>query len=144
MRGLRHMFSISQPADNLRIIITRHGERTDLALGKQWISKLQRHGSRDPRIPHLPHRESLDEWMYDPPITVNGENQSASVGRKLQNLGYTIDYCYSSPAYRSIQTASKILEGQDRKDVPINIEPGISINYLYQSHQNKFFNFFSF
>lgn len=110
--------------DNLRIIITRHGERADLAIGKQWASELRKKGGRDPRIPHLTRRADYREWNYDSSLTIEGERQSAHVGRKLLELGYPIDYCYSSPAYRSVQTANKILESQGRKAVPISVEPG--------------------
>lgn len=123
MAFFQRLFGL-EPNDNLRIIITRHGERTDLALGKEWASELKRNGGRDPRIPRLTPRSDYREWRYDPSLTVDGENQSASVGRKLLRMGYPIDYCYSSPAYRSIQTANKILESQGRRSVPISIEPG--------------------
>lgn len=118
------MFGLERPEDNLRIIITRHGERADFTLGKRWLQVVQQNGGQDPRVSPLPGRSNVKEWLYDSPLTVEGENQSARVGMKLANLGYTIDYCYSSPAYRSVQTANKILESQQRKHVPINIEPG--------------------
>ena len=124
MFGLRQLFGGEVPSDNLRIIITRHGERADLALGPNWIRKVQAGNAPDPRVSYLTRRASFRDWDFDPPLTVEGERQSRHVGRKLLELGYTIDYCYSSPAYRSVQTADKILEGQRRKAVPINIEPG--------------------
>ncbi len=125
MAWVRRMFGDEDASDNLRIIITRHGERADFAVGKQWARNLKKPGGRDPRIPHLTYRPNYRDWDYDPSLTVAGEQQSASMGRKLLQLGYPIDYCYSSPAYRSVQTANKILESQGRKAVPINIEPGI-------------------
>jgi len=125
MSFLQRFFGLGDASDNLRIIITRHGERADLALGKNWASKLKKRGGRDPRIPPLTPRSNFLEWDYDPPLTVDGERQSASTGRKLLQLGYPIDYCYSSPSYRAIQTANKILESQGRQAVPISIEPGI-------------------
>ncbi|CAF0880503.1 unnamed protein product [Rotaria sp. Silwood1] len=122
----RRLFGGEEAADNLRIIITRHGERADLALGKNWLRRARRQGGHDSRISRLPRRPNFHEWEYDPPLTVAGEKQSVSVGRKLLELGYPIDYCYSSPAYRSIQTANRILESQGRRRaVPINIEPGL-------------------
>ncbi|CAF1261247.1 unnamed protein product [Adineta steineri] len=124
MSFMRRMFGGGE-SDNLRIIITRHGERADFAIGKQWLSKVQQNGSYDPRISHLAERPHFRDWTYDSPLTVEGENQSAHVGKKLLHLGYPIDYCYSSPAYRSVQTATGILESQGRKAVPINIEPGL-------------------
>ncbi|CAF1059423.1 unnamed protein product [Adineta ricciae] len=119
------MLGGNQADDNLRIIITRHGERADLAFGKQWLNKMLQNGGQDPRISQLAQRPQFRDWYYDPPLTVDGEHQSANVGQKLLQMGYQIDYCYSSPAYRSVQTATKILESQGRKAVPINIEPGL-------------------
>jgi len=124
MDGIPRFFRGGSVPSPLRIIITRHGERVDFTLGKDWINKV-RTGQSDPRIPPLTSRPDFDDWKYDSPLTVNGENQSAYVGRKLASLGIKIDYCYSSPAYRSVQTANKILESQGRRNVPINIEPGL-------------------
>jgi len=123
MSFIRRMFG-GEPSDNLRIVITRHGERADFALGKGWMKEMQQNGGHHPLVPELTRRAHFGEWAYDPPLTNNGEQQSALVGKKIRNLGLTIDYCYSSPAYRSVQTANKILESQGRKSVPINIEPG--------------------
>ncbi|CAF2827937.1 unnamed protein product [Rotaria sp. Silwood2] len=122
---LRRLFGGDEAPDNLRIVITRHGERADLALGDNWLRKVRRHGDHDSQISRLPRRPNFREWKFDPPLTIAGEKQSASLGRKLLELGYPIDYCYSSPAYRSIQTANRILESQGRKAVPSNIEPGL-------------------
>ena len=123
MSFFRSLIGSNTPADNLRIIITRHGERTDLALGPGWARRIQG-GRSDPRVSYLARRADFREWDNDPPLTVNGERQGRSTGRKLLQLGYPIDYCYSSSAYRSIQTATQILQSQDRKAVPINVEPG--------------------
>lgn len=124
MSLFQNLFGGGTSGDNLRIIITRHGERADLALGPKWVLRAKKNGGRDPRVAHLTPRAHFDEWKFDSPLTVTGERQSASLGKKLLALNYPIDYCYSSPAYRSIQTANKILEVQRRKSVSINIEPG--------------------
>jgi broad specificity phosphatase PhoE len=136
MSILKRLFGIDSNEDNLRIIIARHGERADLALGPKWTIQMQRRGGYDSRVSYLTPRDDFDEWNYDPPLTVIGERQSMSIGRKLLELGYPIDYCYSSPAYRSIQTANKILESQGRKAVPINIEPGM-IKIIFILHKNR-------
>jgi len=125
MSALKRLFGMDTAEDNLRIIITRHGERADLALGPRWARNLQKTGGHDPRISYLTPRADFHEWNSDPPLTTEGERQSMRIGRKLYQLGYQVDYCYSSPAYRSIQTANKILESQGQKAVPINIEPGM-------------------
>ncbi|CAF0863689.1 unnamed protein product [Didymodactylos carnosus] len=114
----------AMPRKNLRIIITRHGERVDFAVGEGWTNPTN--GRSDPRIPHLPPRLNYEDWEFDSPLTVNGEAQSLRVGQRLLRTGLPIDYCYSSPAFRSIQTADKILESQGRREIiPVNIEPGL-------------------
>jgi hypothetical protein len=130
MSILKHLFD-RQPFENnkLRIIITRHGERADLALGSEWTALIPTNGNSNSPISHLTRRADIREWEYDPPLTTHGEHQAISTGRKLLKFRSPIDYCYSSPSYRSIQTANKILEGQGRKYIPINIEPGM-INKL--------------
>lgn len=124
MSIFRGLFGGETSGDNLRIIITRHGERADLALGNKWVVRAKNNGGRDPRVSYLTPRDDFNEWNYDPPLTITGERQSMSLGKKLLALHYPIDYCYSSPAYRSIQTANGILKSQGRKSVAINIEPG--------------------
>lgn len=120
-------FLESDSTQNLRIIITRHGERTDFALGPGWTHEVANSRGRDSRISYLTPRKPFFEWEFDTPLTSYGERQSRSVGQRLWKLGYQIDYCYSSPAYRSIQTATNILKGQGRQAVPIKIEPGVLI-----------------
>lgn len=128
MSFIRKFFNLTSTngEDNIRVIITRHGERADLALGSHWLSKVKRNGANNARVSYLASRPDFHEWNFDPPLTIDGERQSMATGRKLLALGYPIDYCYSSPSYRSIQTANKILESQGRKStVQINIEPGM-------------------
>ncbi|CAF3173343.1 unnamed protein product [Rotaria socialis] len=127
MSFFKQLFGLSSaPAeDNIRVIITRHGERADLALGPRWLSRVRRNGAHHSGVSYLTPRSDLQEWTFDPPLTIDGERQSSATGRKLLQLGYPIDYCYASPAYRSIQTANKILESQGRRAVQINIEPGL-------------------
>lgn len=116
-------FFTTEPSDNLRIIITRHGERADLKYGPGWTSRGPRAIERDSKISHLTPRSNFFEYEFDPPLTKRGEKKSFTVGKRLLNLGYFIDYCYTSPAYRSVQTAANILKAQGR-DVPIYVEPG--------------------
>jgi ubiquitin-associated and SH3 domain-containing protein len=108
----------------LRIIITRHGERVDFELGSDWFQKMQQSRMRDPRISYMAFRPDPNEWQFDTPLTVKGEHQAKYVGKDLQRKGFNIDYCYASPAYRCVQTARNVLEGQNRPDLPINVETG--------------------
>lgn len=125
MSVLKRLFGDGPAESNLRIIITRHGERADLALGPGWVNQYQRTGGRGAGVSYLARRSDFNEWNFDPPLTITGARQSKAIGRKLMGLGYAIDYCYSSPAYRSIQTAENILEGQGRKGIPINVDTGM-------------------
>lgn len=74
----------------------------------------------------IPTRASISHFDLDPPVTSKGLKDAFYTGKKLpysflfpiQPLGTVLreknlpfHYCYSSPALRCIQTATKILEG---------------------------------
>ena len=124
MSIFKYLFDGAPVIDNLRFIITRHGERADLRYGEEWMSLIPGNGVNS-RISYLTPRPIYQDWELDPPLTTHGEHQAFYTGRKLLQLRFPIDYCFTSPAYRSIQTANKILEGQGRRNIPINIEPGM-------------------
>ena len=42
-------------------------------------------------------------------------------GKALQFNGYTADICYTSPPLRCVQSADGILNGMDRKTVPMQL-----------------------
>lgn len=120
---------------DLRLIILRHAERVDTVLGEHWYDQvfggipsappqLYQH----PLLPKgLPQRTNTLLYVFDPPITRSGQQYSRYKGRELASQGYNIDYCYSSPACRSVLTANAVLNGMHRNDVPIRIEP-----YLFE------------
>lgn len=81
------------------------------------------------------------EFDFDPPLTEIGLLQAKLHGEELARIGLKIKYIYSSPALRSIQTADKILEGMQLKDVPIRIETGLFEILSWQWYINKM-NFF--
>ncbi len=56
-------------------------------------------------------RENPYEYDFDPPLTENGMHEALLHGKELARNGIKVKYMYSSPALRSIQTATKILEG---------------------------------
>lgn len=61
--------------------------------------------------------------MKDSPLTNVGILQATLIGRAMRRRGIKIDRVYSSPAFRSIHTASAALEGLDQKDeVTVNVE----------------------
>lgn len=120
---------------DLRVIIFRHAERIDQNLGQDWYDKVfggvpsapvqaYKHVSLPLR---LPYRSNSLLYVFDPPITRSGEQQSYQKGQQLARTGATVDYCYSSPASRSVLTANAILKGMNRGHVPIRLEP-----YLFE------------
>ncbi|KAL3118142.1 hypothetical protein niasHT_001458 [Heterodera trifolii] len=79
------------------------------------------------------HAERLDDsekrkvWHYNsrfakdnPPLSPRGVQQAEELLVEFRNI--SIDYCFTSPYERCVQTASKILEG---RSTLINVEPGL-------------------
>jgi broad specificity phosphatase PhoE len=120
---------------DLRLILVRHAERVDTTLGEQWYEKV--FGSapsattrvyQNPVLPQgLPRRLNTLLYVFDPPITRTGQRNSYYKGRELAGAGILVDSCYSSPACRSVLSANGILQGMNRTQVPIRIEP-----YLFE------------
>ncbi|CAF2423752.1 unnamed protein product [Rotaria sp. Silwood2] len=120
---------------DLRLIIVRHAERIDVDLGENWydqifggVSSASPQNYRHPLLPsRLPHRSNTLLYVFDPPITRIGEQKSFYKGQQLSRAGASVDYCYSSPACRSVITANAILHGMNRSNVPIRLE-----TYLFE------------
>ena len=120
---------------DLRLIILRHAERIDHVLGCNWYEKVFKgvpsasvQAYNHPVLPErLPYRLNTSLYLRDPPITRTGEQQAFTRGQLLSRAGITVDYCYSSPASRSILTANAILNGMNCAKVPIRLEP-----YLFE------------
>jgi broad specificity phosphatase PhoE len=127
---------------DLRLIILRHGERIDLSLGANWydqvfggVPEAPPQSYQHPMLPHrLPHRKLTQLYVFDPPITRAGEQASVRRGQDLARLGLTADYCYSSPACRSILTANGILYGMNRRQTSIAIEPFLFEPLIWNRH----------
>lgn len=120
---------------DLRLIVLRHGERIDQTLGQKWYDQVfggvpsaPAHAYKHPALPYrLPQRSNTLLYVFDPPITNAGEKQAFFKGQELVRVGATVDYCYSSPASRSVLTANAVLKGMNRSHIPIRIEP-----YLFE------------
>jgi len=114
-----------------KLIIIRHGERVDALFGENWYSqafdqtgKYHRFHTNLPMT--LPYRQNFQDYLHDPPLTELGLIRSYRTGEALYRTGLRIDYCYSSPSLRCIQTADAILDGMKlRTLVPIRIELGL-------------------
>ncbi|KAK7925537.1 hypothetical protein WMY93_007847 [Mugilogobius chulae] len=115
-----------------RLFVCRHGERMDVVFGKHWITQCfdsKGHYIRSNlNMPSsLPSRSGGHrDYDKDCPITVFGSTQARLVGEALLESSTVIDFVYSSPSLRCIQTAQHILKGlqQDGK-IKIRVEPGL-------------------
>ena len=118
---------------DLRLIVCRHAERIDQSLGQDWYDKVfagvpsaPRMAYKHPALPHrLPHRSNTLLYVFDPPISRNGELQAYAKGQDLLRTSASVDYCYTSPASRSVLTANAILRGMNQNYVPLRLEPNL-------------------
>lgn len=123
------------PPKPLRIIIIRHAERADAALGSDWSKKSFDRAGRYIRFSeHLPNalptRSYLHHYVIDVPLTNRGRMHAFKTGKALLFNGYAADICYTSPSLRCVQSADGILNGMNRKEVPMQLEPGLFECYL--------------
>ena len=130
--GMQQPLYPQQQRENydIRFIIFRHAERIDHSLGRDWY-KIVFKGSpsptgeayHHPSLPHrLPRRSNALMYEFDPPISRHGEEESINRGRTLAMQHFRVDYCYSSPASRSVLSASNLLRGMNATNVPVRIE----------------------
>jgi broad specificity phosphatase PhoE len=81
------------------LYLVRHGQRLD-SIQKQWYSP--------------------DENQYDPPLSPEGMGQAYQIAQRLQ--AEPIDFIFSSPYLRALQTAHPIAEALN---LPLYVEAGI-------------------
>ncbi|XP_029429635.1 ubiquitin-associated and SH3 domain-containing protein B isoform X2 [Rhinatrema bivittatum] len=123
----------SQPGLQKRcLFVCRHGERMDVVFGKYWLSQCFDAKGRYVRtnlnmLPSLPPRSGgFRDYEKDAPITVFGCTQARLIGEALLESNTVIDYVYSSPSLRCVQTAHNILKGlQQETKMKIRVEPGL-------------------
>ncbi|CAF3352238.1 unnamed protein product [Rotaria socialis] len=128
----RRILPTSKP---LRIIIIRHAERADAVLGSDWSKKSFDRAGRYIRFSEhlpdsLPTRSYLHHYVIDVPLTNRGRMHAFKTGKALLFNGYVADICYTSPSLRCVQSADGILNGMNRKNVPMQLEPGLFECYL--------------
>ncbi|CAF2193776.1 unnamed protein product [Rotaria magnacalcarata] len=118
-------------ACDMRLFITRHGERVDRYFGPNWyILAFDQHNQYRPYHqnlpPQLPARANKYVWALDTPLTVTGLNAAKRLGQALGSKYYIPAYVYSSPAMRCILTTVQILKGLGLEHkISIRIEPGL-------------------
>ncbi|CAF2084003.1 unnamed protein product [Rotaria magnacalcarata] len=132
----------------IRLFCIRHGERVDFAFGSSWpelaFDKAGNYQRLNLNMPlSLPRRRNpFRDFIGDSPITEIGVSQARLTGEALAANDSLAQYCYSSPAFRCIQTAHYILQGMGIEDrVKIRVEPGL-FEFLgwYERGLPTFFN----
>jgi len=91
------------------VFIVRHGERID-HIDEKWIKMAKR--------------------PFDPGLSTRGMEQAREVGEKLKKDGETIDYIYSSPFQRTLETATEIAKVLGLR---IRLENGIAESVRVES-----------
>ncbi|KAL3308606.1 hypothetical protein Ciccas_012859 [Cichlidogyrus casuarinus] len=115
-----------------RLFVMRHADRMDNVYGEAWvticfdsqstcrllltfISNTDQYRAKCSGMPvSLPHRDNIDEYFLDCPITVEGQHRALNFGRQLADRGFRFDFCYTSPALRCVQTAFHLLQGKSK------------------------------
>uniref|UniRef100_A0A8C5QLZ9 Ubiquitin-associated and SH3 domain-containing protein B n=1 Tax=Leptobrachium leishanense TaxID=445787 RepID=A0A8C5QLZ9_9ANUR len=123
----------SRPTSSKRcLFVCRHGERMDVVFGKFWLSQCfdakGRYMRTNLNMPStLPQRSGGHrDYEKDAPITVLGCKQAKLIGDALRDGNTVVDFIYSSPSLRCVQTAHNILKGLKQDGaMKIRVEPGL-------------------
>ncbi len=94
------------------IVYIRHSERLDIKNKKKWINS-----------------KRYKENQFDTPITKKGIKIAQDTTEKLIKKMKDVDYIYSSPLTRCIQTSiiiKEIIKKKLNKDIKIRIEYGLT------------------
>lgn len=122
---------VEKPNDAQKLFIMRHGERVDFTFAK-WVNVCfdqngvyRRVDINLPKI--LPIRANPQEaWKCDTPLTNMGCHQAFLTGDMLKDVGISIEFAYTSPSFRCVQTCHSLLKGLGIQDqIKIRVEPGL-------------------
>ena len=113
---MKHSKSINSAKMKPRIIIMRHSERLDSALGNNvWPQDVFINGVYTPNLTqmptYLPLRADPQEYSLDTPLSRHGKAHARHTGRFFASLGLIPHRVYVSPAQRCVETADCVLEG---------------------------------
>ncbi|WKY02796.1 hypothetical protein Q1695_016235 [Nippostrongylus brasiliensis] len=71
-------------------------------------------------------RRPVEDYRYDPPLTVHGYLVSEFIGKGIRLAGYEPIIIYSSPELRCVQTAAAIAEALENSTATICIDPSLA------------------
>lgn len=119
---------MNQAKHKPRIIIMRHSERLDTALGNNvWPHDVFVNGIYTPNVTqmptYLPLRADPHEYSLDTPLSRHGKAHARHTGQFFASLGLVPQRVYVSPAVRCVQTADCVLDGLGvRHRVPLRVD----------------------
>ncbi|CAN2387818.1 A [Pristimantis euphronides] len=99
-----------------RVFLVKHAESLDEVFGYHWLTDHALvngiYSRQDLNFPvKLPHRNKVQDFERDPPLSSCGMFQARLFGEALRESSFTCVSVFCSPAIRCIQTAHLILTG---------------------------------
>ncbi|XP_055356053.1 ecdysteroid-phosphate phosphatase-like [Paramacrobiotus metropolitanus] len=116
------------------VYVMRHGERMDFVFGWDWIKKCFDTDGNFSRVDlNMPkavpkRRTGSQAYIRDPPLTAIGLLQAQITGKAMKDAGISFGRIFVSPALRSVQTATAVLESvscPERRPIKLCVEPGL-------------------
>lgn len=130
-----------------QLFVLRHGERVDFTFGGDWwisacFNSQGVYSRVDSNLPvKLPKRKNgPKDYERDAPLTEIGITQARLTGESMRVHGNTVEFMYSSPSYRCVQTGDAVLKALGLQgSIKIRIEPGL-FEWMgwYKSHRPKY------
>ncbi|KAL4223676.1 Ubiquitin-associated and SH3 domain-containing protein B [Mactra antiquata] len=114
-----------------KLYVVRHAERMDFTFGRSFCDTVfDKDGNYKPTDLNMPKsvpRRTTNQWHYskDAPLTRIGHLHAALTGEWLKDQNVVFHHVYVSPAYRCVDTGTRILEELGLRDLKLHVEPGL-------------------
>ncbi|KAM3935809.1 ubiquitin-associated and SH3 domain-containing protein A-like [Leptodactylus fuscus] len=99
-----------------KVLLVKHAESLEEAFGRNWLTDHALvdgvYSRPDINFPvKLPHRDKVEDFLEDPPLSSVGTFQAKIFGEALRDTNLICDSVFCAPALSCIQTAHHILTG---------------------------------